>query len=811
MELAPLTVLNKKYSIKRTLGDPGPFDIKYLGQDVDSKEQYVIREFFPVDIAKRESGKTSIEVTGGEEAESLFESGLGYFQKESEVLAELQHEALPTHVDLFAANGTSYRVRPHQPSMSLSKGLASKGQLSEKAALMIMVPILEALHVAHEAGLYHGGVSPETIRLLEEGNVMLTGFQGAQIQLARSTDQLDLIRQPGYSAIEQYTPRANQGPWTDVYAAAATICTMVTGEPMPEASDRLEGSDPLSTLLEDAEVSFSPGVREALIEALVVDPSKRLQSIDALRKALEESSERYDSNEASYAIMPVETEEETALARGDEEEDEEIEVLTTASGDRPARAQRTPEEKSSLSTVLLVGIPLLLVGLGGGLWFASGDSGSSGSYADYRAQADSLFGEGEYNEAESFYNQALEVRPEDQYALEQLQSITERQEESEESRYREQIERGEELFERANNLYESNNYEEANRLYGQAMAAYYNALDLEDDLDLESDETEETEQRISEIEDQQRQMLRERSEDGGGEEMGPDQLYDFFISEADRQYEEGNLRAAQNNYEDALEYRSDDSYAQERIQSISEELAERSQEEEFQELMDRAERLMQTSNYADAQDVLEQAVQINPDNAEVQEMMTRNEELLAEQEEQEEQFEQVRSQADDAFQEGNYEEAVQLYRQAYEINPDSDEVVERLERAQREYEELQMAEERSQREDQRSEEDEETGERVYTVVDQEPRPVGGLSALTEDASYPERASRRGVEGRVYVQATVNPDGTVREVELVRGIGYGCDDEALRVVRNAEFEAAQVSGRAVAARTTVWVQFSLGDD
>jgi len=631
MELAPLTVLNKKYSIKRTLGDPGPFDIKYLGQEVNSKEQFVIREYFPVDIAKRESGKTSIEVTGGEEAESFFESGLGYFQKESEVLAKLEHEALPTYVEAFEANGTSYRVRPHQPSMSLAKGLASKGQLPEKAALMIMVPILEALHVAHEAGLYHGGVSPETIRLLEEGNVMLTGFQGAQIQLARSADKLDLIRQPGYSAIEQYTPRANQGPWTDVYAAAATICTMVTGEPMPEASERLEGNDPLSALLEDAEVSFSPGVREALMEALVVDPSKRLQSVvvdpskrlqsvDALRKALEESSERYDSNEASYAIIPVDTEEETALATGDDEEDDEIEVLTTASGDRPARAQRTPEEKSSLSTVLLIGIPLLLIGLGGGLWFASGGDGPAGSYADYRAQADSLFGEGEYNEAESFYNQALQVRPEDEYVLNQLRSISERQAESEEQRYLEQIERGEELFERANSFYERNNFEEANSLYGQATAAYYNALDLQP----EDGDEEEVEQRIAEIEEQQRAMLRERSETGGeDEDFGPDQLYDFFISEAERQYEQGNLLAAQNNFEDALEYRSDDPFAQRRIEEIQGELAERNQQEEFQDLMDRAERLMQTSNYADAQEALEQAVQINPDNAELQETRQR--------------------------------------------------------------------------------------------------------------------------------------------------------------------------------------------
>jgi TonB family protein len=809
MELAPLTVLNKKYSIKRTLGDPGPFDIRYLGQDVDSKEPFVIREYFPVDVAKRESGKTSIEVTGGEEAESLFESGLGYFRKESEVLAGLEHDALPSQLDVFEANGTCYRARPDQASTTLAKGLASKGQLSEKAALMIMVPILEALHVAHEAGLYHGAVSPETVRLLEGGDVLLTGFRGAQIQLARSADKLDQIRQPGYSAIEQYTPRANQGPWTDVYAAAATICTMVTGEPVPEASERLEGDDPLHTLLEDTAVSFSPGVREALMEALTVDPSKRLQSVDALRNALEESSERYDSTEAAYAIISVEDEESADGEAGDADEDDEIEVLTTASGDRPARAQRTPEEKSSLSTVLLVGIPLLLLGIGGGVWFASGDSGPAGTYADYRAQADSLYGEGEYNEAESFYNQALEVRPEDPYVIEQLRSISEQQAQSAEARYVEQVDRGEELTERADNFYENNNYEEANTLYGQALAAYYNAVDLSPD----SARTVEAEERIAAIQEQQRSMLSEQAESAGGGSggLGPQELYDFFIEEGERQYEQGNLLAARGSYQDALEYRSSDPYAEQRIETINAELEEEESQEEFQDLLDRAERLMQTSNYADAQEALEQAVQLNPDNAQLQEMMSQNEELLAEQQQQEERFDQLRTQADNALQEGNYEEAISLYRQAYEINPDSDEVVERLQRAQREYEEMQMAAQRQQREAQRSEEDEETGERIYTVVDQEPAPVGGLAALTQNASYPERAARRGVEGRVYVQAVVNADGSVREAELIRGIGYGCDREALSVVREAEFEPAQVSGRAVASRTTVWVQFSLSGD
>ncbi|MFO8231241.1 MAG: TonB family protein [Longimonas sp.] len=99
---------------------------------------------------------------------------------------------------------------------------------------------------------------------------------------------------------------------------------------------------------------------------------------------------------------------------------------------------------------------------------------------------------------------------------------------------------------------------------------------------------------------------------------------------------------------------------------------------------------------------------------------------------------------------------------------------------------------------------------VYTTVDEEPLPVGGLATLSEAATYPEEAAANEVAGRVYVQATVSPDGTVRDAAVLRGIGYGCDQEALRVVREATFEPAQRAGESVAARTTVWVQFTADD-
>ena len=57
--------------------------------------------------------------------------------------------------------------------------------------------------------------------------------------------------------------------------------------------------------------------------------------------------------------------------------------------------------------------------------------------------------------------------------------------------------------------------------------------------------------------------------------------------------------------------------------------------------------------------------------------------------------------------------------------------------------------------------------------------------LSKNLKYPTQARRMGVEGTVYVSFVVNKLGQIEDVELVRGIGAGCDEEALRVILAAE--------------------------
>ncbi|MCC5928526.1 MAG: energy transducer TonB [Cyclobacteriaceae bacterium] len=108
---------------------------------------------------------------------------------------------------------------------------------------------------------------------------------------------------------------------------------------------------------------------------------------------------------------------------------------------------------------------------------------------------------------------------------------------------------------------------------------------------------------------------------------------------------------------------------------------------------------------------------------------------------------------------------------------------------------------------------EEVAEEIFTIVEQQPVPVGGMSTfykyIGEHLRYPTRAARQGIEGRVFVQFVVERDGSLTDVQVVRGIGGGCDEEAVRVVQGApKWEPGRQRGRPVRVRMVLPILFQL---
>lgn len=103
---------------------------------------------------------------------------------------------------------------------------------------------------------------------------------------------------------------------------------------------------------------------------------------------------------------------------------------------------------------------------------------------------------------------------------------------------------------------------------------------------------------------------------------------------------------------------------------------------------------------------------------------------------------------------------------------------------------------------------EEPEEDFFILVEEMPVLIGGMEALQKEVRYPDRAIRANIEGRVYVQFIVNEKGEVENPQVIRGIGGGCDEEALRVVKMAEFVPGLQRGRPVRVQYNLPVIFML---
>jgi len=92
--------------------------------------------------------------------------------------------------------------------------------------------------------------------------------------------------------------------------------------------------------------------------------------------------------------------------------------------------------------------------------------------------------------------------------------------------------------------------------------------------------------------------------------------------------------------------------------------------------------------------------------------------------------------------------------------------------------------------------------------DSQPRIIGGIESIQNRLVYPPNALERKVEGNVYVLVNVDSLGNPYDPFLIKGIGVGCDEEAIRLVKTAKFSPAMQNFRAIKCQTVVPIKFRL---
>jgi uncharacterized membrane protein len=218
--------------------------------------------------------------------QSDYEYGLSRFMNEGRILARFRdHPCIVSVLDLVEENHTGYLIMGYLDGTTLKEHTArAGGKLQYEVARQIMMRVMDGLREVHSKGLLHRDISPDNIYLTRQGQVKILDFGAARFETGERSQSLSVVLKEGFAPEEQYRRNGNQGPWTDVYATAATFYRTITGVTPPSALDRLH-SDSLQAPSQLG-VAVPPQGQAAISRAIAVRAGDRFQSIEAFQEAL---------------------------------------------------------------------------------------------------------------------------------------------------------------------------------------------------------------------------------------------------------------------------------------------------------------------------------------------------------------------------------------------------------------------------------------------------------------------------------------------------------------------------------------------
>ncbi len=279
------TILLARYKIEGQLGGGGQGAV-YQARDLnfpDSRRLVAIKEMHVVtndDILRTSTMKT--------------------FQREANILATLNHPAIPKIYDFFEKNDRAYLV------MEYINGRDLEAILSRTKSLPIdkmvewgidLCDVLQYLHNHQPEPIIFRDMKPANIMIDSLGKVRLIDFGIAKVFVSGLPQTM--IGTEGYSAPEQYKGKAN--PLSDIYSLGATLHHVAT-----RSDPRLEppfsfNERPITSFNDDASVQFE----QVIMRALEFDPDKRFQSCADMKDAFETLKYRPAQMNMSNATMPV--------------------------------------------------------------------------------------------------------------------------------------------------------------------------------------------------------------------------------------------------------------------------------------------------------------------------------------------------------------------------------------------------------------------------------------------------------------------------------------------------------------------------
>lgn len=234
-----------RYEIIRCIGIGG-FGMIYLCEDRELHCKVAVKEYFPRQWAEREGVYVSVKSSSTVDA---FRFGMQSFRREAEIMSQFaQTPHVVAYYDILEANDTVYLVMEYIDGISVGRMLRERKYRPYplKKAAEILLPALEGLEGMHEKSIIHSDISPGNIVCSREGEICLIDLGAAKNYKEKIPVLSAGFLKPDYAAPEQYrtardgVPR-EEGPWTDVYGAGATLYYLLMGRKPVDAVSRLKG------------------------------------------------------------------------------------------------------------------------------------------------------------------------------------------------------------------------------------------------------------------------------------------------------------------------------------------------------------------------------------------------------------------------------------------------------------------------------------------------------------------------------------------------------------------------------------------
>lgn len=282
--LHPGVRLQNRYVIGTVVGFGG-FGIIYRAWDERLETMVAIKEFYPSGIVQRIPGEKEVIIYTGR-GKKEFENGISRFLVEAQNMAKFStHTNIVNVYDFFEEHHTAYIVMEFLNGVSLKQYVNSmNGRMETGQAIEIISSVCDALKDIHKEGIIHRDISPDNIFICEGGKVKLFDLGAARFSTGEEEKTLSVILKPGFAPPEQYRSKSKQGPWTDVYALAATLYRIVTGVVPEESVNRIVEDNLLAP--NEIDPSISDNFSNALMKGMALNQDLRFQNIEQFQAAI---------------------------------------------------------------------------------------------------------------------------------------------------------------------------------------------------------------------------------------------------------------------------------------------------------------------------------------------------------------------------------------------------------------------------------------------------------------------------------------------------------------------------------------------